>query len=298
LYIDRLDTIYYFMEHKAHKEEHKPLDIKQIFRDKNPKMARFIPGFIYAYLRKILHLDFVNAFLEKHGDKRGVDFIEAAIEEFNTTMKIRGEENLPDQGRYIFVSNHPLGGFDGMMLLYILGKKYKGVKVLTNDILLNIRQLGDMMIPVNKHGGQSFTAAKLIEETFLSENQILTFPAGLVSRRKKGIIRDPGWKKNFISKAIQYQRSIVPVHVSGRCSGFFYRLANLRKLLGIKYNLEMFFLPDETYKHRNKHIVITIGKPVHWNTFNKKHSHREWALKMQDYIYCLPTGVQTHCFDQ
>jgi len=274
--------------------EFKPLNIKEIFSEKNPKMAKYLPGFVYAYLTKILHIDFINTILQKYGNKEGVEFIEAVIEEFNTTMEIRGKENLPGSGRYIFVSNHPLGGFDGMMLMYILGKKYRGVKVLTNDILLNIKQLGCMMIPVNKHGGQSTAVARLIEETFLSDNQVLTFPAGLVSRRKKGIIRDPDWKKNFISKAVRFNRSVVPIHVSGRCSGFFYRLANLRTFLGIKYNIEMFFLPDETYNHRNKNIIITIGKPVHWENFTGTCSQIEWAAKIQDHVYKLgETGEST-----
>ncbi len=281
------------MEGKNRDDRFKPLDIKQIFNEKNPKAAKYIPGFVYAYLRKILHLDWVNYFLKKHGNKEGVDFIEAVIEEFNTTMEIRGKENLPEPGRYIFASNHPLGGFDGMMLMYILGKRYKNIKTLTNDILLNIKQLSCLMIPVNKHGGQSTAVARLIEDAFISDDQILTFPAGLVSRRKKGIIRDPEWKKNFISKAVRYKRSVVPIHVSGRCSGFFYRLANLRTFLGIKANLEMFFLPDETYKHRNKHIIITIGKPVHWEIFTKNHSYHEWALKMQNHIYQLAEYGET-----
>lgn len=264
-----------------------PLDIKKIFHDKNPRLAKYIPGFIYAYLRRILHLDFINSFLSRHGHKEGIDFIQAILDEFNVTMEIQGEENLPGAGKYIFVSNHPLGGFDGLMLLYLLDKKYHGIKALTNDILLNIKQLANMMVPVNKHGGQSSEAAKVIEEAFLSDNQIITFPAGLVSRRKNGVIRDLDWKKNFISKSVRYQRSVIPIHVSGRCSNFFYRLANLRTFLGIKYNLEMFFLPDETYKHRNKHIIITIGQPVHWKTFHKKYTHKQWAQKMQDYTYML-----------
>lgn len=268
-----------------------PLDIRNIFKEKNPRLAKYIPGFVYSYLRKILHLDFINSFLSRHGHKEGIDFIQAVLEDFNVTIDIRGEENLPASGKYIFVSNHPLGGFDGLVLLYIIGKKYQGVKALTNDILLNIKQLAGMMVPVNKHGSQSFEAAKAIDETFLSDDQVLTFPAGLVSRRKKGIIRDPEWKKNFISKAIKYHRSVIPIHVSGRCSNFFYRLANFRTFFGIKYNLEMFFLPDETYKHRNKNLVITIGQAIHWNTFHKKHSHKEWAEKMQDYIYILGKGT-------
>lgn len=264
-----------------------PLDIKEIFKDKSPVLARYIPGFVYSYLKRILHLDFINSFLMRHGHKEGIEFIEAILDEFNVSVELRGEENLPLTGKYIFVSNHPLGGFDGLLLLHLIAKKYHGVKALTNDILLNIKQLADMMVPVNKHGSQSSEVVKIIDEAFLSDNQILTFPAGLVSRRKKGVIRDPEWKKNFISKAIKYHRSIIPIHVSGRCSEFFYRLANFRTFIGLKYNLEMFFLPDETYRHRNSHIIITIGKTVHWNTFNKKYTHQEWAIKIQDYTYLI-----------
>jgi 1-acyl-sn-glycerol-3-phosphate acyltransferase len=285
------------MEREEQNIQFKPLDIRNIFRQKSPVLANYIPGFVYTYLKNILHLDFVNTILEKHGQKEGIDFIQAVIKEFNVTMEIKGEENLPESGRYIFASNHPLGGFDGMMLLNIIGKRYKNVKSLSNDILLNIKQLANLFVPVNKHGSQSFEAAKLIEEAFNSDNQILTFPSGLVSRRKKGIIRDIEWKKNFISKSVKYQRSIIPIHVTGRCSGFFYRFANLRKFLGIKYNLEMFYLPDETYKHRNKHIIITIGQPVHWSTFDKSHTHREWALKMQDHVYRMGAGDTDSRFD-
>jgi putative hemolysin len=124
-----------------------------------------------------------------------------------------------------------------------------------------------------------------------SENQILTFPAGLVSRKRRGKIRDVEWKKSFISKAVQYKRDIIPIHVSGRCSDFFYNLANLRKFLGIRSNIEMFYLPDETYRHKNEHIEISIGPPVTWQTFEGSRKPVEWALLMQDYVYSLPGNV-------
>lgn len=152
---------------------------------------------------------------------------------------------------------------------------------------MNIENLSELFVPVNKHGSQSTEVVKRIDELFASDAQVLTFPAGLVSRRNKGVIRDQVWKKTFIKKAIRYQRDIIPVHVSGRCTGFFYNLANIRRFLGVKYNLEMFFLPDETFRHRNKHVVIRIGKPVPWETFDNRNSSAEWALIMQDFVYTL-----------
>ena len=264
------------------------IDIRKIFREKNPGLAPYIPGFIYRYLDRILHVDSTNEFLEKHGQKRGVDFAVASITEFNISKKIIGFEHLPARKKILFASNHPLGGFDGMLLITVLGNKYPEIKVLVNDILTNIENMNEVFVPVNKHGRQSGEAVKRIEGIFESGDPVLTFPSGLVSRKNNGIIRDPEWKKNFIAKAVQHHRDIIPVHVSGRCTNFFYRLANIRKFLGIKANLEMFFLPDETYRHKNENITVIFGKPIPWETFDKRHSFPEWAKIVQNLVYQLP----------
>ncbi len=184
------------------------------------------------------------------------------------------------------------------MLLTVLQKKYKNLKVLVNDILMNIRTMDGIFVPINKHGKQSTEAVRQIDDIFKSDYQVLTFPAGLVSRKHHGVIRDPEWKKNFITKAVRSKRDIVPIHVSGRCTNFFYFMANLRKFLRIKSNLEMMLLPDETYRHRNEHIMITIGYPVKWQTFDNRFSPAEWAAKMQDYVYTLPGGNSVPFTDQ
>lgn len=266
------------------------IDIRQLFEDKNPRLARLLPGFIYSYLHRIIHIDFINEFLTKHGEKHGIDFAKAAVEEFNISLDLQGEENLPVDGSKIFVSNHPLGGFDGIILINILHDKYKNIKVLTNDILLNIKNMDKIFVPINKHGKQSLQAVKDIDLLFKEKIPVLTFPAGLVSRRKKGVIKDPVWKKNFVTKAIKYQRDVVPIHVSGRCTNFFYNLSNFRKFLGIKSNIEMLYLPDETYQHRNERITVKFGKPVPWQTFDRRYKPSEWAMKMQDYIYEIDSG--------
>jgi putative hemolysin len=272
---------------KLHQETNRlqPVDIKKVFSNKNPKLARFIPGFIFRYLKKIIHQDEINNFLLKHGEKTGIDFVQAAITDFNVKLTVEGIENIPKDGKYIFASNHPLGGFDGLLLINILDKYFKGIKILVNDILMNITNLHPVFIPINKHGGQGFDIAKKIEETFLSDNQIVTFPAGLVSRRIKGKIVDLVWKKSFINKAVQYCRDIIPVHVSGRNSDFFYRLSNIRKFLGIKANLEMFYLVDETYKHQDKTFKIKFGNPISYNSFDKSKKPREWARWVKEKVY-------------
>ncbi|HQK36942.1 MAG TPA: 1-acyl-sn-glycerol-3-phosphate acyltransferase [Bacteroidales bacterium] len=264
------------------------VDVRKVFHQKNPRLAPLIPGFVYRFIKNLVHEDYINNFLRKHGHKQGLEFIEAVIADFNVTTEIIGEENLPLQGRFIFAGNHPLGGFDGMVLMNFLGKKYPKIRFLVNDILMNIRNLEPLFVPINKHGPHGRDAARMIDEAMRSDAQILTFPSGLVSRRIKGKIEDLPWKKNFIQKAVQYQRDIIPFHFSGRNTSHFYFLANLRKFLGIKSNLEMFLLPDETYRHRNKKLTLIFGKPIPWKTFDHTRSPQEWADWVRKIVYTLP----------
>jgi putative hemolysin len=276
------------MEKNKTNTDFKPLDIREMFRSKSPGTARWIPGFIYRYLHRALVLDQINEILEKHGHKKGFDFAAAAIDMFDVKVELEGASNLPEGGRNIFVANHPLGGFDGVMLLHELGKRYdRKVKVLVNDILMNAKNMDGVFVPINKHGSQATENVRRIDRIFQSDDQVMTFPAGLVSRRKKGVIRDPEWKKSFITKAVQHERNVVPIHITGRCSNFFYNLANLRKFFRIRANIEMFYLPGETFKHKGGTYRITIGKPIDFRTFDKRLKPAEWAEKVKQYVYEL-----------
>jgi putative hemolysin len=271
-----------------HKKRFKPINIKDLFMDKNPSLARWIPGFIYRLLSRMLRIDFVNdPILLHHGYKKDVDFARATIEVFNVSLEVKGRENLPPDGRFIFVANHPLGGFDGMMIISELCRTYSHLKVLVNDLLMNVTNMDGIFVPINKHGSQPLENIRRINAIFESDEQIMSFPAGLVSRRSRGIIRDGAWHKSFITKARQTERDVIPIHVTGRNSNFFYNLSNIRKFLGIKANIEMFFLPNESYKHRNKHFVITFGKPIPYETFDTRFPPQEWAQLLKDYTYLM-----------
>ena len=120
---------------------------------------------------------------------------------FDLHLELVNETNIPKEGRYIFASNHPLGGLDGICLSAIIGNHFNGnIRYLVNDLLLYISNLKEIFVPINKHGAQGKKNATLIEEAYSSDNQIITFPAGLCSRRQKGIISDLEWKKSFIQK--------------------------------------------------------------------------------------------------
>ena len=264
------------------------LDIKQILRQKAPSIAGKIPGFVVNYLIRTVHQDELNDILYRFRDKQGVDFMKELVGYFDLTLEIKGEENIPSEGRFTFASNHPLGGLDGICLSAVIGEKFGGkIKYPVNDLLMYLPNLQSIFIPVNKHGSQAKRNAELMHEAYGSDNQIVTFPAGLCSRKESGIISDPEWKKTFIQKTVEYRRDIVPVYFGGENSSFFYRIARLRKKLGIKMNYEMIYLPDEMFKSKHKTFRISFGTPIPWQTFDGSRTYQEWASVVKDMVYKL-----------
>ena len=264
------------------------IDIDKVLREKAPKYYKYIPKFVVSYLKRIVHQEELNVFLYESRDKMGVDFLKACLEFLDAKIVVKGEENLPREGLYTFVSNHPLGGQDGVALGYVLGSFYEGkVKYMVNDLLMNLQGLAPLCIPINKTGKQAKDFPRMVEAGFASNDQLIMFPAGLCSRRQNGVIRDLDWKKTFIVKSVQAQRDVVPIHFEGRNSNFFYNLANVCKFLGIKFNIAMLYLADEMLKNRHKTFTVTIGKPIPWQTFDKSKTATEWAAYVKDIVYRL-----------
>jgi len=264
----------------------KTLDLKKIFRDKAPRIYRWIPGFVFAYLKRKLHQDELNEFLFQNKDKMDYDFVKASLDRLGVKFEVIGLENVPKTGKCTLAANHPLGGPEGLGLLHIISEVRKDLTFLANDILMRIPNLKSLFTPVNKHGS-NMEYVKIFNETFASDKMILIFPSGLVSRRQFGKIRDLIWKSSFISRAIKYDRLIIPCHVGGRNSSFFYNLASIRSFLRIRANLEMFQLPDEMFRQQGKIIRVTIGKPIHPSIFDARINKHNWSAMVKDYVYEL-----------
>ena len=252
------------------------IDIDKILKEKAGKKAKYVPPFLVSYLKRIVHQDEINGFLTGVKDKVGVDFLAACMDFLDVKLEVEGLENLPKEGLCTFVSNHPLGGQDGVALGYVLGKHYDGrIKYLVNDLLMNLHGLAPLCIPINKTGSQSRDFPRMVEAGFRSE------------RRRNGVIQDLDWKKAFVTKSVETQRDVVPIHFEGRNSNFFYNLANICKFLGIRFNIAMLYLADEMFKNRHKTFKVTIGKPIPWQTFNKSKTPAEWAAYVRDLVYKL-----------
>lgn len=275
------------MSNKETKHKEPFFDISKVLKEKNPSLHKKIPGFAIRWFEKFICLDSLNYYMSAGGDKFGTDFTDEVMKINQLKIEIRGAENIPAEGRFTFASNHPLGGLDGIMLCGVLGKKFPDFLFLVNDILMNVYTLKQFWLPINKHGGQAKEAARIINEAYASDRQIALFPAGLVSRKSNGKIRDLEWKKNFIVKSIQHKRDVIPLHITGRNSNKFYRIARLRKLFGIKVNIEMLKLGCEISKFRDQTVTITYGKPISYTTFDKSKTPDEWAEFVKEKTYNL-----------
>ena len=269
----------------------KTIDVDNLLKSKMGSKADRVPRWLVRWLKKTIHEDEVNAFLWDHRDEVGVPWLESCVRYLDIDVEVRGMENLPakDDGRlYTFVSNHPIGGLDGVTLGALIGKQYDGnFRYLVNDLLMFLPGLAPLCIPINKTGKQNRSFPAMVEAGFASDHHMLMFPAGLCSRKQGGVIRDLPWTKTFVKKSVETHRDIVPIHFSGQNSARFYRIANLCKLLRLKVNIAMLFLVDEMFKNSGGKFVVTIGKPIPWETFDGSKSAVEWANFVKEEVYKL-----------
>lgn len=268
----------------------KTIDIDKILKDKMGTKAKWVPRPLVSWLKRIVHQDRVNAFLWESRDKTGTEWLEECVKYLQMNLVVKGKENLPakDDGKlYTIVSNHPLGGADGVALGAIIGRHYDShFRYLVNDLLMNLPGLAPLCIPINKTGKQSRNFPAMVKAGFESDNHMMMYPAGICSRKRHGVIRDIPWSKTFIVKSVEYHRDVVPIHFSGHNSKFFYRLANFSDRF-LPFNLAMLFLVDEMYKNVGKTFEIRIGAPIPWQTFDKSRTPMEWAQYVQDKVYSL-----------
>ncbi len=243
------------------------IDLKAILAS---RMRRKLPAWLVGRLERIIHQRELNEILEYGYPGAGWVFASRALRYLDITVTVRGLENIPAEGRFVFASNHPLGGLDGIALIALLGRLYgdEGVVFPVNDMLMNVRPLKRVFVPINKFGSQSRDGVSGISDAYASDKQVMIFPAGLVSRLGKAGIKDLMWHKSFVVKAAATNRLIIPIFFDGLNSMRFYRCARWRKRLGIKFNMEQVLLPGEVCRARGKHFTINIGKPIDPSSLN------------------------------
>lgn len=263
------------------------IDIDQLIKEKNPKLYRWMPRFLINYLKRIIHQEETNEVIEKNENANGYEFSLDVLNHLNINVKISGKENIPTNGAVIFAVNHPLGGMDALAIIKEVYPIRPDLKFVVNDLLLHLPNLKDLFVGVNKHGTNTKSSLQALNDLFASEGAVFVFPSGLVSRKKNGIVEDLEWKKTFITRAKKFNTSVIPVHIEGELSPFFYRLANFRTNLGVKSNIEMLYLVDELFKQKDKTLAIKIGKAIPHTTFNSTKTDLEWAQWVKNKVYSL-----------
>ncbi|UKN02124.1 1-acyl-sn-glycerol-3-phosphate acyltransferase [Paracrocinitomix mangrovi] len=269
------------------KKEDKFIDVEHLIGSKNPKALKWTPKFLINYLKRKIHQDDVNSFILDHKGVNGYEFSVDVINKFKVKVEVEGLENLPKEGGVIVTLNHPLGGMDAMALITEVYPYRKDFKFVVNDLLMHLENLRDLFVGVNKHGTNTKEALEDVDKLYASDQMVFVFPAGLVSRKKKGIVKDLEWKKTFVTRARKYQKDVIPVHIDGELTKFFYRLSNFRSKIGVKANIEMLYLVDELFKQENKTITLRFGEPIPYTTFDKSKKDIEWAQWVKSKVYNL-----------
>ncbi|MCX7953640.1 MAG: 1-acyl-sn-glycerol-3-phosphate acyltransferase [Bacteroidales bacterium] len=267
------------------------IDIESVIKSKNPKLAKTLPKFVINFLKRLIHQEEINQIIKKYHDKTSYDFNRAILNEFKINYKVYGLEKIDKKGRYIFSANHPQGALESLGLIDIVYKNFGECRFVVNDVLLNLKNFHPLFIPVNAYGFQSKQSLKVFDEAFSSNMQILYYPAGLVSRKIKGQIKDLPWKKTFITLAKKYKRDVVPVYIEAKNTNFFYNFAKLRKLIGIKFNIELFLLPNEMFKQKNKTFTYLFGTPISYEAFTSDKPNEYWANLVYNIVYELKKQV-------
>lgn len=267
------------------------INVEEALRQKAPEASKKIPRFVVRFLAWLICQKEMNETITALKDCEGVDFAKGMCQRLHVTYTVDGMDNIPDTGRFIFASNHPLGAFDGISYINLLGQHFPKFKVIVNDLLMYIVGLQPVFLPVNTMGRQRSEDMQAVKEALQDdETQVMTFPAGFCSRFMEGKIQDVAWKKSVITQAVEHQRDIIPMHFEGRNSLVFYGIEWLRRVCGMKFNIGLLLLPWQMMRTaRGKHFTITIGRPIPWQTFaDKQRTPTEWAAWLRQQCYALP----------
>lgn len=276
------------------------IDIDGVLVERLPGMSRFIPRAAVNWLKRTVCQDRLNQLLEENAGLEGADFCRGIFRSLGISFTSVHEERLPDAShrRVLYVSNHPLGGLDGMALIQWVQQRHGGrVWFVVNDLLTAVKPLEGVFLPVNKFGRQSREAIRAVDAAFDGDDPVIMFPAGLVSRLQKveeggctvKKVCDLKWNKMFVGKARQSRRDVIPLFFSGHNSMHFYRMANLRRRLGIKFNFEMILLPGEMCRMEGASLSVVCGKALPWQSLPRGHETEAAAARIRSIVYSLAT---------
>lgn len=267
------------------------ISVKKIMDSKFPGLSAKIPRFFMRYVQRITHEKEINLFFRDNEEKRGYELLKAYLDYCRVTYKAEGLEQSKGFSKITFVSNHPMGVLDSASLIVTLAEGGFEAKVPANDLVVSMGDIGSFTVPVNKTGSNSKNLAAL-NDMFKLEDPLVFFPAGLSSRKVKGELLDVKWTKTAFARSVKNDRVIVPVFISGANTSFFYNLSRFRKSIGLKMNVEQYFLIHEAHKLKGSHFDLIFGKPIRPDVFDKRYDILTWAAKVKAHVYRMRDGYR------
>jgi putative hemolysin len=238
------------------------INVEQTLTSRAPfldKLPEFIQSSILALFRNLVHENDINEFIDEYKHLGSLEFIEKIFEYFNFDYQFSNSEleNIPQQGRVVIIANHPLGALDALALIHLISKVRKDIKIVANEILSQIDQISDLLIPIDNIG-EKYTKESIssIYESLESEQALIIFPSGEVSRARPTGIKDTSWKSGFLKFAIKTNAPILPIYIHAKNSKKFYTLSTINK------NAAIILLPHEMFTQKDKTIKFTIGETI------------------------------------
>lgn len=236
----------------------------------------------------------LNSLYRSHCNKDAFTFTGDILKEFNITLDIREEDlmNIPANGEFITVSNHPFGGWDGIILLHIMLNYRKDFKVVANQLLKKIKPLEDHIIsvdPFEEKNGKNIIGIRKTLQELNNGTSLGIFPAGEVSAFSKGHkgISDKLWSKSMMKTIKKSEKTIVPVYFHGHNSWLFYGLGMIHPYL------RTIKLPSELINKKDAKITIRIGKPISVKEQSKFEKINDYSRFLRLMTYSLGSNIDT-----
>lgn len=261
------------------------LSIEQSRVERLPWLARYpaIRRPVSGMLGRLADEDGFNRVLSRVGTAEGFDFVERVLDVLGTSyqLNLREREHIPLEGPLLVVANHPLGMQDALALLQLIGSVRPDVRILGNDWLATVPQLGRLLLPVDVFGKGAASQLRGIYRALDDGQALIIFPAGEVSRMRPDGVRDGRWSDGFARLALRRNVPVLPVHVAARNSTMFYGMSMLAKPLSTA------MLPREAVAPGSRRIGFSIGALVAANELAQRNggSPTQAARLMRRHVY-------------
>jgi putative hemolysin len=262
---------------------------KEVAKSINAEKYGVLGTFAGWILMKVLKISTLNKVYDRNKHLHDVEFLNAILKDLEIKFKIPEEDlkRLPKNGAYITISNHPLGGIDGVLLLKLMLEKEPSFKIIANFLLHRIEPVKKYIMPVNPFENHKDVKSSVIglKETFrhLSDGKPLgIFPAGEVSTYKDGkLVVDKPWEEGAIKVIRKAQVPVVPIYFHAKNSRLFYLLSK------INGTLRTAKLPSELFSQKDRVIKVRIGKPISVAEQNEYETIEEYSEFLRKKTYML-----------